>query len=118
MAIVFPNVSLSGVGNSVPLYIYATDIAGTPTFQMGQVPNRDVVSIGLQGTMSAGASLIWSVQITTDPPGNLVNWLNLFNLTNQTASNYAQFIFPVTAWRLACTQWSSGTITLGSVQWP
>lgn len=76
-------------------------------------------AVGLICTVSSGASLIYSVQITADPvPSAGGNWNNHDVLVNQTASANSNIAYPVTAVRLNVTSYSSGSVNLGVAKWP
>jgi hypothetical protein len=77
-------------------------------------------NIGLACTVSAGASLTYSVQITCDPYplSSSSNWINHDVLVNETASAFGNIAYAVTGVRLNVTSYSSGNVNLGVAQWP
>lgn len=112
----YQGVSLGAVANSPPIFI------GDAAIGYGQIDQdsaRPITSLGLICTLSAGASLTYSVQVTADPPGSpIVNWNPHDVLTALTASANSNILYPVTAVRLVCSVWASGTVNLGMAQWP
>ena len=89
-------------------YILLGD-AGTP---------YTINSLGIVCVVSGGASLTYSVQVTADPPSAIVNWINHNTIVSQTGSTYGSVIYPITALRLNVSAYSSGTVSMGVVQWP
>lgn len=112
---VYQGVSLSAQANSPPIVI-----GGSGAIQYGQFPTNPTAlsALGLVCTVSSGASLTYSVQITCDPPSAITNWNDHDVLTGKTASASSNIIYPVTAIRLAVTAYSSGSVNLGIAQWP
>ena len=108
----YPGVSLSAAGASPPIYI-------TPGPSSYFLP---ISSLGLICTVSPGASLVYSVQVSADPitgsNPNLTNWNNHDVLTNQAGSANSNIVYPVTAVRLNVTSYTSGSVNLGVAQWP
>lgn len=116
MAIVYAGILLSTATASPPLFPLQT--GGT---QVGYIPANTlpIQSLGLVCTVSNGASLIYSVQVSGDNPEQaIVNWNNHAVVVNQTASIYSDIAQPVSAIRLNVTSWISGSVNLGIVQWP
>ena len=111
--LVYPNVSLSGIGQSAAICPFVTQAT-----LIGQLVGQPIESLGLVCTISLGASLTYSVQISGDNPNAIVNWINHNILFNLTQSEYSQIQFPVSAIRLVCTAYASGSVNLGTVQWP
>lgn len=71
--------------------------------------------VALLLTLSSGASMTVSVQVTGDDPLNTSgggNWVNHDTLVNETASASGNIQFAVTGVRLNVTSYSSGTATL------
>ena len=86
------------------------------------VPNRGalttpITSLGLICTVSPGASLTYSVQVSADPI-NPINWNNHDVLVGQTSSANGNILYPVTFVRLSVTAYTSGSVNLGIAQWP
>ena len=76
-------------------------------------------ALGLICTVSNGASLQYSVQVTADPkPSSLGNWNDHDIITSQTASINSNVLYPVTGIRLNVTSYVGGSVTLGIAQWP
>jgi hypothetical protein len=76
-------------------------------------------SLGLICTVSAGASLTYTVQVTGDPvPSANGNWNNHDTLNGLTTSANDNVAYPITGLRLNVTTFSSGSINLGVVLWP
>lgn len=112
--IVFPVQTLSGVGASSILQPY-----GTNGIQFGQNNGNNITSLGLICTVSAGASLTYSVQVTADQaPSAGGNWNDHDVLTALTASKNSNILYGISGIRLSVSIWSSGSVTLGTVQWP
>jgi hypothetical protein len=75
--------------------------------------------LGLVCTVSSGASLTYSVQITGDAtPSPTGNWNNHDVLVGQTASAFSNVAYPVTGIRMNVTAYSSGSVTLAVTKWP
>lgn len=113
--IVFPGLSLSAVGVSSILTPYSSN----NVVQFGQNNSQPITSLGLIATVSPGANLIYSVQITGDQvPNANGNW-NLHDvLFNKTTSFNSNILYGVSGVRLTVTNWVSGSVYLGVVQWP
>lgn len=78
-------------------------------------------SIGLFCTLSSGASLTYSVQVTGDPPGSSdpTNWIDHDVLTGLTASKISNILYACSAIRLNVTAYTSGSVNLAVVfGWP
>jgi hypothetical protein len=76
-------------------------------------------SLGIICTVSAGASLTYSVQVTADQqPSTNGNWNNHDTLVNLTVSANDNVAFPITGIRLNVTAFSSGSVNLGVCIWP
>jgi hypothetical protein len=99
----YPGVSMSAAGVSPPIIITSPGA---------------LQSLGLIVTVSSGASLTYSVQVSADNAGSLNNWNNHDVLVGLSASANGNIAYPVTAVRLNVTSWSSGTVNLGVAQWP
>lgn len=78
--------------------------------------------IGLIVTVSPGASLTYSLEITGDklradgynPSSG--NWNKHDTIVDQSVSKNGTLIFPVTGIRLNVSQWTSGSVTLSVIQ--
>lgn len=112
---VFPLLTLTGgTGKSDPIRPYSS--SGT---QLGQPNGLSIISIGLVATVSSGASLTYSVEVTNDPsPSVNGNWNLHDTMQSLTSSANANIDYPVSAWRLSIDSYTSGTVTLGTAQWP
>lgn len=76
-------------------------------------------SLGLVCTVSSGASLTYSVQVTADPiPSATGNWNDHDTITSKTASTNGNVAFPITGVRLNVTSFVSGSVNLGVAIWP
>ncbi len=106
----YNGVSLSAAGPSAPIYI-------SPREGEQWLP---ISSLGLICTVSPGATLQYSVQVTADPKGlpQPVNWNNHDTLVNLSGSANGNILYPVTAIRLNVTSYTSGSVNLGVAQWP
>lgn len=75
--------------------------------------------LGIVCTVSSGASLTYSVQVTADPlPTANGNWNNHDTLNAQTGSANGNVAFPITGLRLNVTAYASGSVNLGVAIWP
>lgn len=77
--------------------------------------------VGLFLSLSAGAVLTATVQLTGDPTPlshnpSLGNWINHDTLVNLTASQIGSLSVPATGARLVVSGWTSGSATLTTVQ--
>lgn len=109
----YPSVKMTANGNSSitavnPLTTYSPNLGPNPSW-----------ALGIICTVSGGASLTYTVQITGDQvPSSTGNWNNHDNLTAQTASANGNVAFPITGIRLNVTNYVSGSVNMGIVQWP
>lgn len=99
----YNGVSLSSISSSSPIIIGGG--------------SASITSLGLICTLSSGAILTYSVQVTADPPNNIVNWNNHDTIANLTISSNGNIAYPVTAVRLVITSYTSGSVNLGVAQW-
>ena len=107
----FPGVKQSKLGASAPIAV------SPPTNMMWQAP--PAYALGLVCTVSSGASLTYSVQVTADLiPSPNGFWNDHDVLTAQTASANSNIAYPVTGVRLNVTVYVSGSVNLGVAQWP
>ena len=114
--IVYNGILLSSATSSPALFPLQT--GGT---QVGYIPANTlpITSLGLICTLSATASLTYSVQVTGDnPEGTIVNWNNHDVIVNATTSLNSNIAYPVSGIRLQVTSFTSGTVNLAVVQWP
>jgi len=82
----------------------------------GVTPNY---ALGIICTLSIGALLTYSVQVTGDQvPTPTGNWNNHDTLVALSSSANGNIAFPVTGLRLNVTTYSAGSINLAVVQWP
>jgi len=101
--------SLSATGTTVPIPVL-------PVWgNVGMLP-------GILVTLTSGASLTYSVEVTGDDvlasgyQASAGNWVGFSNMTGLTASNAGTLGAVVTAVRLHVTAYTSGTVTLQFVQ--
>jgi hypothetical protein len=96
-------------------------LGASPAVVIKFPPNSWVApsGLGLILTLSAGAVLTYSVQVTADPvPSPNGNWNNHDVLVNQSASANSNIAYPVTGVRVNVTSFTSGNVNLGIAQWP
>jgi|SRR5882672_1491259 len=75
--------------------------------------------LGIAVTVSNGASLSYTVELTTDPSPNADGYWNSHDsLVNQTTSQNGNIGFPITGLRLVVTGYISGSAHLGCCTWP
>jgi hypothetical protein len=107
----FPAITISSQTASAPVII---DMSSPPYL----TPSSNYL-LGLICTVSAGASLTYSVQVTADQkPTAGGNWNNHDILVSQTGSANSNIAYPVTGIRLNVTSYSSGSVNLGIARWP
>lgn len=107
----YPGVKMATAGASAPIVINLNANA------YWQAPPS--YSLGIVCTVSPGASLTYSVQLTADAqPSATGSWNNHDALVALTTSANGNIAFPVSAIRLNVTAYSSGSINLGCCQWP
>jgi hypothetical protein len=107
----FQAITMSAAGVSAPLLV------SPPSSALGQP--APAYLLGLVATISPGAVLNYTVQITADrAPITGGNWNNHDILVNQTASGNSNITYPVTGVRLNVTSYTSGTVNLGVAYWP
>lgn len=107
----FPGILMSGLGASKPQTITLHESAhwqAAPAY-----------GLGLICTVSPGANLTYSVQVTGDQqPSPTGNWNQHDVLQNMTASANDSIAYPVTGIRLVINVYVSGTCNLAIVKWP
>ena len=107
----YPSVTRTSAGASDPIII-SIPIANL----WGASP---AYYLGLVCTVSAGASLTYSVQVTADQiPKAGGFWNDHDIIVGQTGSINSNIAFPITGIRLNVTSYSSGSVNLGVAQWP
>lgn len=107
----YAGVKMTSLGASAPQYI---KLEHPPYW--GSAPQ---FAVGLICTVSSGASLTYSVQVTADQvPSAGGNWNEHDAITGATASMNSNIAYPVTAVRLNVTGYSSGSVNLGIAKWP
>jgi len=107
----FPGVTLSGLGNSPAINVDQTApyVTGVPVFY----------GLGIICTVSNGASLTYTVQITADQiPSSNGNWNNHDNLQSLGTSANGSAGFPITGIRLNVSAYISGSVHMGIARWP
>ncbi len=106
-----PGILMSGPGVSAPLVISLSQIAtwaAPPSY-----------GLGIACTLSPGASMVYSVQLTCDPvPNSSGFWNDHDNLVALSTSANGSIAFPITGLRLNITVYGSGSVNLGVAQWP
>jgi hypothetical protein len=108
----FPSILMTSAGNSAPLII---DLTALPSVFL---PSANY-TLGLIATVSSGASLTYTVQVTADQkPTSTGNWNSHDVLVNQTGSANSNIAYPVTGIRLNVTNYVSGSVNLGVAKWP
>ena len=107
----YAGVRLTAAGTSAPILV------DPPQNMMWQA--APAYSLGLIVTVSSGATLNYSVQVTADQvPSASGNWNEHDVLTSQTASANSNIGYPVTGVRLKINSYTSGSANLGVAQWP
>lgn len=109
----YPGIKATSSGASTIINVNPSTSIGGPMFVS---PSW---SLGLICTVSAGANLTYSVQVTADQlPSASGNWNNHDTLVGQTASANGNVAYPITGIRLNVTSFVSGSVNLGVAQWP
>lgn len=107
----YPPITLTGVGASAPTII---SMPVTASWQAAPY-----YALGLICTLSNGASLTYTVQVTADQiPVDDGHWNAHDVLVAQTASANDSIAYPITGIRLNVTSYTSGSVTCGIAQWP
>ena len=106
----YPLIIMNGPGAS------AFQLVARPTSPY--VRPADGFNVGLICAVSPGASLNYSVQVTSDPiPSDGGNWVDHDVLTDLTFGRTSNLAYGVTAYRLFVNSYSSGSVTLGASWW-
>lgn len=109
-----PGIKMTGAGTSAPLIV--SPVAAWSAAPYNPTPSW---SLGICCTVSSGASLTYSVQITCDPiPSATGNWNNHDTLVNVLTSQNGNVAFPITGIRLNVISYSSGSVNMGVALWP
>ena len=107
----YPGVRLSAVGVSAPI-----DVSPPQNMMWQAAP---AYALGLIATVSSGATLTYSVQVTADQiPSASGNWNDHDIITNLAVSANSNIAYPVTGVRLKILTYTSGYVNLGVAQWP
>jgi hypothetical protein len=107
----FAPILMSSAGASAPVKILLHESANWQA--------APAYYIGLIVTVSTGATLTYTVQVTGDQiPSANGNWNAHDTLINQTASANSNVLFPVTGIRLNVISYTSGTVNLAITKWP
>ena len=107
----YPALTLSAAGPSSIISV------SPPQNMMWQA--APAYALGLICTVSNGASLTYSVQVTADQfPMPHGNWNDHDVLTGKTTSANSNIAYPVTGIRLNVTNYSNGSVNLGIASWP
>lgn len=109
----YPAVRVTSQSKSSPLVINLLS-AYSPYFSPGVQ-----WALGVVVTLSSGANLTYSVEVTADQvPTATGNWNSHDTLVALTASANGNVGYPITGIRLNVTSFVSGTANMGVVQWP
>jgi len=107
----YPGVVMQSQGNSSPI-----DVSPPQSALWQAAP---AYALGLICTVSPGATLNYTVQVTADQlPSNNGNWNDHDIINNQTGSKNSNIAYPVTGVRLKVNSYVSGSVNLGVAQWP
>jgi hypothetical protein len=107
----FPGVTLTSATSSSPVLIDLDQNL------LWRAPPH--YAIGLICTVSSGASLTYSVQVTGDQVPSANGFWNEHDvITGVTTSMNSNIAYPVTAIRLKVTSYTSGSVHLGVAMWP
>lgn len=107
----YPGQVASGVG---PSGIVTINLQANPYW--GYAPSY---SLGLICTMSPGATMTYSVQVTGDPiPSATGSWNYHDIMVALTTSSNGNISYPITGVRLNISSYTDGTVNLAVVQWP
>lgn len=97
-------VSLKNQGNSDPIYIGLKNFAAAGVGLLVTITGSLTVNVQISGDQNVGPG---------KPP---TNWNNHDSANNLTASYNANAAFPITAVRLNCSAYSSGSAVLNVIQ--
>lgn len=112
--LIFPTKVMSGVGASGIIRPYDTNAV-----LVGQLTALPIQNLGLFCTVSPGASLTYSVQVSGDiAPSATGNWNNHDTLLGLSASANGNILYGTSGIRLVVSALVSGSVSLGVVQWP
>jgi hypothetical protein len=109
----YPGIKATANGPTAPLPInmlrsFSPFLSPTPSW-----------SLGLIATVSPGANLTYTVEITADPnPSANGNWNSHDILVGQTVSANSNIAYPASGVRLNIANYISGSTNLGVAQWP
>ena len=107
----YPSVTLNSQTTSAPIII-----APPQNLFMQSPPSY---SLGLICTVSGGASLTYSVQVTADQVPSVNGFWNEHDvITGLTSSINSNIGYPITGVRLVVSVYSNGSVNLGVAQWP
>ena len=106
-----PEILMSSGGTSSSV---AVDLSATPLWQAAPA-----YALGFYATVSSGASLTYTVQITGDQqPSDVGYWNDHESFSSLTDSANGNVAYPITGYRLVVTNYVSGTVHLGVAKWP
>lgn len=109
----YPGARMAANGNSV--IVLVNPISNVSAFP-GYSPSW---ALGIICTVSNGASLTYTVQVTGDQqPSSTGNWNSHDTLSAQTNSANGNVAFPITGVRINVTNYVSGSVNMAVVQWP
>ena len=107
----YPGVVMAAGGTSAPIDV------NPPQKMLWQA--APAYALGLICTLSNGANLTYTVQVTADQiPSVNGNWNSHDVLVSQTISANSNIAYPITGARLRVTNYISGSVNLGIAQWP
>jgi len=76
-------------------------------------------ALGIICTVSPGANLTYSVQVTADQqPSDNGYWNDHESFSSLYQSQNGNVGYPITAYRLSVTQYTNGSVHLGVARWP
>jgi hypothetical protein len=114
----YPGVTLAAAGISAPIILNLS--RGWPPNNLVPFSNPSPAwGLGILVTLSSGASLTYTVEMTGDViPTASGNWNAHDTLVAQTASANGNVAFPITGVRLNVTNYTNGSANMAVVQWP
>lgn len=116
----YPSITASSLGASPVLNFTLGTVQNAP--QNNPLVNQGqstLFNLGVICTISNGASLTYSLQVTADPqPKTSGHWNNHDVIVSQTASINSNIAYPVTGAQINVTSYSSGSVTCGFARYP
>lgn len=106
-----PEILMTGNGTSDPVLV-----------GLGQNPQWQAApqyAVGFIATVSSGATLTYTLQVTGDRrPSSSGYWNDHDVLVGLTSSMSSNVGYPITGYRLVVSGWTSGNVHLGVAIWP